>query len=149
MRSQLWDLLPQLGELSAATHSVMALLAHLYGPAVAPGRAQSRGPAGGGPSMDAEGAGNADGGEAGGEAGAAVGAVEAGELAARMPRLWPFLRHALSTVRRSALQCLERLLRHRAPAPGGGGLRGAAASEPPAWLQPLLPALLQLVFQVM
>ncbi len=32
------------------------------------------------------------------------------DLAARVPRLWPFFRHTLTSVRRSCVQCLRALL---------------------------------------
>jgi hypothetical protein len=37
-------------------------------------------------------------------------AAEAEDLAARVPRLWPFFRHTLTSVRRSCVQCLRALL---------------------------------------
>ena len=37
-------------------------------------------------------------------------AGEAEDLAARVPRLWPFFRHTLTSVRRSCVQCLRALL---------------------------------------
>ncbi|GFR50408.1 hypothetical protein Agub_g12625, partial [Astrephomene gubernaculifera] len=155
LRAQLWDLLPQLSDLSAATNSVMSLLAHLYG----------------------SGASSSSSSNASGGGGGVGGASE--ELTLLVPRLWPFVRHTLSTVRASVMQCLERML-STAAAAGSGGASSAAAAPTrcmaadaqhgvsdaadapataaadtadaplqcyPAWLQPLLPALLQLVFQ--
>ncbi|EFJ48605.1 hypothetical protein VOLCADRAFT_60315, partial [Volvox carteri f. nagariensis] len=118
LRAQLWDLLPQLSDLSAATNSVMSLLAHLYG------------------------------------SGPGAGAAASEELMALVPRLFPFIRHTLSTVRASVMQCLERMLAPPPPAAGGGpesalavAAAAAAPLPPPPWLQPLVPALFQLVFQ--
>ncbi|GIL55054.1 hypothetical protein Vafri_10704 [Volvox africanus] len=115
LRLQLWDLLPQLSDLSAATNSVMSLLAHLYG----------RGPGA---------------------------AAATDELTALVPRLFPFVRHTLSTVRASVMQCLERMLAPPVPTAAVEEAVDPASAvaiplPPPAWLQPLLPALVQLVFQ--
>ncbi len=138
---QLWDLLPQLSDLSAATGSVMSLLAHLYGGAAA----AAANPA---------------------ALGSAV-APTAGseELSFLVPRLWPFIRHTLSTVRASVMHCLERMLAAAvrtsaafaaaAAAAGAAAPSAAAAPEseltglvlPPPWVQQLLSPLLQLVFQ--
>ncbi|KAG2490891.1 hypothetical protein HYH03_010808 [Edaphochlamys debaryana] len=134
LRTQLWDLLPNLSDLSAATNSVMSLLAHLYGTA----------------GMAASGGGGED---------------DGNELTELVPRLWPLVRHTLSTVRVSVMSCLERMLlpytrqstangqaHHPSPQPpaGSAGVLGGdwtPAEQPPIWLQPLLPALLTLVFQ--
>lgn len=151
LRRQLWDLLPQLSDLSAATNSVMSLLAHLYGSSAAAGCTAN----GGGDSSSA--------------AAAAVPMTEddvaaaTDELTQLVPRLWPFVRHMLSTVRGSVMQCLERMLAAAVTPPPPGVAAAAAAApaaawadappplpavaSPPRWLQPLLPGLLQLVFQ--
>lgn len=97
VRTLLWGILEDLEELSAATKSVLQLLAHLYET----------------------------------DKGATVG-VDLGVL---IPRLWPFFRHTLTSVRISSMQCLQRLL-----ASSSGG-------DQVSWLQPLVAPLLKLVFQ--
>lgn len=85
VRQLLWDALLELEDLSPATASVMALLAEVYttSPATA----------------------------AAGEAAAGGGGAADSSLGQLVPRLWPFLRHSLTTVRHASLQCLTALLR--------------------------------------
>ena len=85
VRQLLWDALLELEDLSPATASVMALLAEVYTTSLA----------------------NA----AAGEGAAAGGGAADSSLGQMVPRLWPFLRHGLTTVRHASLQCLTALLR--------------------------------------
>lgn len=128
VRSLLWQLLVQLEELSPATMSVMALLAQLYGSGAAKAGALANGAAG---ASDAA---------AGAEA-PAVGMED--ELGQLVPRLFLFLRHSMSAVRLSTVQCLERLLLSLQQQQ-----QAAVSSEATStWLQPVLTAMALLTFQ--
>lgn len=87
VRQLLWDALLELEDLSPATASVMALLAEVY---TSPAAEAAAGQASGG----------------GGEGDASLGQL--------VPRLWPFLRHSLTSVRHASLRCLTALL-HSCP----------------------------------
>eukprot|EP00887_Chlorella_sp_A99_P001519 scaffold8.g1519.t1 len=84
----LWDALLGLDQLSPACASVMTLLARLYAPTHIGGGAD--GSAGAGASSTSNG--------------------KAAGLCALVPRLWPYLRHGLASVRLAAAQCLGALL---------------------------------------
>jgi hypothetical protein len=130
VRSLLWELLTELEELSTATMSVMQLLSQLYGGGS--GAAGAGGDAG-----------------LGGDAGAGAGEGDGGDLVQLVPRLWLFLRHSMSSVRLSSMQCLERLLlglQKQQQLEGGSAAAGAEAL-PSSWLPSLLPVLLLLAFQ--
>lgn len=51
------------------------------------------------------------------------------ELAGLVPRLWPFMRHSLSTVRLATVQCLEQLLSASITQHAVGWLQGGAVLE--------------------
>ena len=89
-RQLLWDALLELEELSPATGSVMTLLAEVHAAAPAGGPT---------PAAAAAAAATDDGGGAG--------------LGQLVPRLWPFLRHGLTSVRHASLRCLAALLASR------------------------------------
>jgi hypothetical protein len=74
-----------------------------------------------------------------------VSLAQAGQLSKLAPRLYPFMRHSLSGVRTSVLSCLDRLL--SGSQSNSSSAASPAAPAPVAWLQPLLPSLLRLLFQ--
>jgi hypothetical protein len=95
----LWDSLLVLEDLSPATGSIMALLTELYSRQAA--EAPRRG-------VGLDGVGGE--GDSGWSRARVEGEGALGELA---PRLWPFLRHGLASVRRAALRCFGALVRRR------------------------------------
>ncbi|GAQ92914.1 hypothetical protein KFL_011990010, partial [Klebsormidium nitens] len=115
----LWDALLNLDDLSPSIGSVMRLLAELYAqPGVAAAGARS-----------------------------AVKKEEPDPDTAQLPslenlvpRLWPFMRHTITTVRSAAITTLERLLNTH------GGVASAGGSTP-LWVSAVLSDALRLTFQ--
>ncbi|CAL4887597.1 unnamed protein product [Urochloa decumbens] len=132
----LWDILLDLDDLSPSTSSVMNLLAEIYSQ----------------PEMVPKMLGTAASGEGGEfDLNKATQAAEQGDrltssenpygLATLTPRLWPFMRHSITSVRRSAIRTLEKLLEV-------GNTRGLSGTTPSKfWPASILGDALQVVFQ--
>lgn len=132
----LWDILLDLDDLSPSTSSVMNLLAEIY----------SR------PEMVPKMLGTAASGEKGEfDLNEATQIAEQEDrltsienpygLATLTPRLWPFMRHSITSVRRSAIRTLEKLLEV-------GNTRSSAGTTPSKlWPTSILGDALQVVFQ--
>ncbi|KAK3159851.1 hypothetical protein QOZ80_1BG0051830 [Eleusine coracana subsp. coracana] len=126
----LWDILLDLDDLSPSTSSVMNLLAEIYSQ----------------PEMVPKMLGTTVSGEMG-EFDLNIGTQEdklaSSEnpygLATLTPRLWPFMRHSITSVRRSAIRTLERLLE-------AGNTRSSTGTTP-FWPTSMLGDALQVVFQ--
>ncbi len=132
VRRMLWDILLTLEDLSPATASVMTLLAQMH--AASSAAALVLGRSAGFKSEPSDGSGGS------GEGANQDVKMEAGEeewlqqqkdeegLGRMVPRLWPFLRHGLTSVRLAAVRCLAALLRGTRGAPllaGPEMVRGA------------------------
>nr|BAD25208.1 putative SNF2 domain-containing protein [Oryza sativa Japonica Group] len=126
----LWDILLDLDDLSPSTSSVMNLLAEIYSqPEMVP-KMLGTTAIGGDNEFDLN------------SVTLVAGEEKMGSndnpyvLAALTPRLWPFMRHSITSVRRSAVRTLERLLEV-------GNTRNSAK----LWLASILGDALQVVFQ--
>ncbi|AQK88882.1 TATA-binding protein-associated factor BTAF1 [Zea mays] len=132
----LWDILLDLDDLSPSTSSVMNLLAEIYSQ----------------PEMVPKMLGTAASGEKGEfDLNEATQIAEQEDeltsienpygLATLTPRLWPFMRHSITSVRRSAIRTLEKLLEV-------GNTRSSAGTTPSKlWPTSILGDALQVVFQ--
>ncbi|KAL3681420.1 hypothetical protein R1sor_024376 [Riccia sorocarpa] len=130
----LWDILLDLDDLSPSTSSVMHLLAELYSqPGVVPRTSVEK------PQLlDLNEMFSAD---------ENCGDTRDGSsddpflLATLVPRLWPFMRHKITSVRHAAIRTLERLLETGSQGNLGSGQNGTS------WTVPILGDALRLVFQ--
>ncbi|KAF8783592.1 hypothetical protein HU200_000532 [Digitaria exilis] len=132
----LWDILLDLDDLSPSTSSVMNLLAEIYSQ----------------PEMVPKMLGTAASGERGeldlntltqtaGQEDSLASCENPYGLATLTPRLWPFMRHSITSVRRSAIRTLEKLLEV-------GNTRNLAGTTPSKfWPTSILGDALQVVFQ--
>ncbi|CAM6099985.1 unnamed protein product [Calypogeia fissa] len=129
----LWDILLDLDDLSPSTSSVMHLLAELYSqPGVVSKTVMEKAPL-----LDL----NESADDAGLDARDACSGDDPFLLATLAPRLWPFMRHNITSVRHAAIRTLERLLE----AGNQGNLDDCQKGN--FWAARILGESLRLVFQ--
>ncbi|CAH9101648.1 unnamed protein product [Cuscuta epithymum] len=130
----LWDILLDLDDLSPSTSSVMNLLAEIYSQEKVISKMYENLPSLGKQEFNLNDIGCED------NIGVGTSSLENPHtLSVLAPRLWPFMRHTITSVRYAAIRTLERLLE--------AGCRRSLSEASYSWPSPILGDTLQIVFQ--